>query len=528
MKRIMTGGIVATLLLVASTSAPATAFVAPPWLTMLQSQQISRWQPDRFGPIVATDTMWTIASYYGRQHGLTVYEMMDAIVAANPKVFINNRPDLMMDGYYLVIPQRALAAGSLPQQSQQQQSEQQVQQQSEQSTAQQQRDVIEFDAAELRDLRDRLSGSIAMIEALQNENAQLQQRLNSVTAELEALKAQLAEDRVIDAEIDALAAQLAQQNPQQENSEARLQQQVEQATEPPAQAQVEQAQQTQSTTEVMTANQRQQRRQPDFLQWLRTPPQLYLAIAIPIVLLLLLIYAWYSRRVTRQIEQALTEAPPNTPAEDAAVAPNTPAEDAAVAAAAGLAAGVVGFATTEHEAADAPPEDDAVRDEGRSDDALSDDLLRDEPLLWSTTEQALPTYVDDSVENSFEVDAAALDDGLLQDAERAVGSKDDQSLDFDLSAGATERDYLSIDELLQQAEVEAAQQTNHDSSELVEQSIDESKTPAARLDLAQAYIDMGELDDARALLQKIVGCDDAEADREARQLLQQLDGQGGR
>jgi len=39
---------------------------------------------------------------------------------------------------------------------------------------------------------------------------------------------------------------------------------------------------------------------------------------------------------------------------------------------------------------------------------------------------------------------------------------------------------------------------------------------------------MGELDDARALLKKIVGCDDADADREAALLLQQLDSQSGR
>ena len=39
---------------------------------------------------------------------------------------------------------------------------------------------------------------------------------------------------------------------------------------------------------------------------------------------------------------------------------------------------------------------------------------------------------------------------------------------------------------------------------------------------------MGEVDDARALLQRIIAADDAEAEREALLLLQQLDGQSGR
>src|SRR5690554_3104057 len=78
--------------------------------TMLQGQVASRWQPERFGPIVSSDTLWSIAMYYSDRTDLTVYEMMDLIVEINPKVFINGRPDRMMDGYYLKIPPQAQQA----------------------------------------------------------------------------------------------------------------------------------------------------------------------------------------------------------------------------------------------------------------------------------------------------------------------------------------------------------------------------------------------------------------------------------
>ena len=89
--------------------------------------------------------------------------------------------------------------------------------------------------------------------------------------------------------------------------------------------------------------------------------------------------------------------------------------------------------------------------------------------------------------------------------------------------------YVSIDALLNDAD-NAEQHRLGDDYDAAEfdPSSDDSNSPAAQLDLAQAYIDMGEVDDARALLQRIIAADDAEAEREALLLLQQLDGQSGR
>lgn len=86
-------------------AAVVAALVAFSAATMAQqSSRASRWQPDQFGPIVQTDTMWSIATYYGRQRGVSVYEMMDVIVAENPRAFRDNRPDFMLTGFYLDIP----------------------------------------------------------------------------------------------------------------------------------------------------------------------------------------------------------------------------------------------------------------------------------------------------------------------------------------------------------------------------------------------------------------------------------------
>lgn len=395
------GSTTASAATVAYGSAPSAVWQVLAW----QGQQMSRWQDDQFGPIVSTDTMWTIATYYGRQQGLTVYAMMDAIVAANPRVFIDNRPDRMMSGYRLVIP----AVGPLVTQAPQPQAQ----------------DTVQFKAEELRDLRDRLADSITMIEQLQNDNALLQTRLNDVTAELAALKSQLASDRAIDQEIDALAGELVEQTPVSEGQQQAL-------VEAPVVSQ--------------PASVDSSRRGTDGIGWLMQPPQLYLLIALPL-LLLLLSWGAYQRRLKRRIEREFSEQ--------------------------------TGAANSTAAASEQPLAPVTV--------APAEQVVAAEPLAEQpSTEIAADEIIDG--EQYVSIDA------LLNDADNA------------------EQNRLGDD---------------YDAAEF-DPSSDDSNSPAAQLDLAQAYIDMGEVDDARALLQRIIAADDAEAEREALLLLQQLDGQSGR
>jgi FimV-like protein len=398
---LIAGSTTASAATVADGSAPTAVWQVLAW----QGQQMSRWQDDQFGPIVSTDTMWTIATYYGRQQGLTVYAMMDAIVAANPRVFIDNRPDRMMSGYRLVIP----AVGPLVTQAPQPQPQH----------------TVQFKAEELRDLRDRLADSITMIEQLQNDNALLQARLNDVTAELAALKSQLASDRAIDQEIDALAGELVEQTPVSEGQQQAL-------VEAPLVSQ--------------PASVDSSRRGTDGSGWLVQPPQLYLLIALPL-LLLLLSWGAYQRRLKRRIEREFSEQ--TGAANSTAAVSEQPLAPVTVAAA--------------------------------------EQVVAAEPLAEQpSTELATDEIIDG--EQYVSIDA------LLNDADNAEQHRLADGYDaaeFDLSS-------------------------------------DDSNSPAAQLDLAQAYIDMGEVDDARALLQRIIAADDAEAEREALLLLQQLDGQSGR
>lgn len=643
--------------------APAGAHTVVWQALAWQAQQVSRWQVDRFGPIVASDTMWTIASYYGRQAGVSVYDMMDAIVAANPRVFIDNRPDRMMDGYYLVIPAVGKLATTPTEQPQQR--EQQVEQV--EST-----DTVQFKAEELRDLRDRLAGSIGMIEALQSENAALQSRLNDVTAELEALKLQLAEDRAIDQEIDAIAGELATQVPGVEGSQDAIEQagalqpqqpqteqpqQAEQAEQPQTeqveqpvveQPVIEQPVVEQPAEQVAQAPSQKgkatsaQRSTPNFLDWVLQPPQLYVVIAVPLLLLLILMYMAYVRRIKREFEQHADapEGDTKSAADDGvhastADAVNDPlktddhsdqplpstgtAHDAdtidANAVVTGLAAVTGAAVVVDTMTSEQDHQVDSAADETRatdnadaneldisadySDDELAamfgeleqssqanqhgeaateertDDssdtstaaeqefdlsafeISSDDPLL--AADDAFYFGDDELTSNESDVESTAepitgLDDeddfarllasleapadndsGIDDERQPPVAKREPKLADDSLSSwsladeNAEQADgYVSIDSLLNEAD--SAEQTNDidEQPDFDSSSYDESKTPAAMLDLAQAYIDMGELDDARALLKRIIGCDDADADREAALLLQQLDSQSGR
>ena len=594
-RKLCTSALALVVALASGFAAPAHTAMVPAavqqvaWTALAwQAQQVSRWQADRFGPIVSSDTMWTIGTYYGRQHGVSVYQMMDAIVAANPRVFIDNRPDRMMDGYYLVIP----PMGDTAQQAlvKPQAQPEQVQQTADSG------DTVQFKADELRDLRDRLAGSIEMIEQLQSENSVLQSRLKDVTAELEALKVQLAEDRAIDQEIDALAGELVTQVPAVEGSQERVLDHADTVVteQPRAEQQVSEQQAQQLDTPVATNKPAAVNKgRPNFIDWLLQPPQLYVLIAVPILLLLLLLYMAYVRRIKQEFEQQ-SEPPqqaqqaeqPELQSEQSAPAHEDIDANSVVT---GLAA-VTGAAVAveairiDHDQASELGNDGDDSEQDRLDDRNSLDQERvaefdlsefqvasDDPLLGADDDSF---YLDDGAAESIDVDIedravtaseegriAGLDDdddfakllasleapadedsGIDKDrqpplAKRAPKLSDEPLSGLSLAAdhSADDGDYVSIDTLLNDADSisEGAEDdgllaVDYDNLGLDAGALDDSKTPAAQLDLAQAYIDMGELDDARALLKKIVGCDDADADCEAALLLQQLDSQSGR
>ncbi len=502
---------------------PPVSWTALAW----QAQQVSRWQAERFGPIVSSDTMWTIATYYGRQQGVTVYVMMDAIVAANPRVFIDNRPDRMMDGYYLVIPTAGKVAVQPSSEKVQSTEFDKPREHIVDSS-----DTVQFKADELRDLRDRLAGSIEMIEQLQNENVALQSRLNDVTAELEALKLKLAEDRAIDQEIDAIAGELATQVPGVETSQQRVIDPVEpvdtaleqQPVQQDGQHQVVEQTETAVVQPVVTAKPAMLKKGvPNFIDWLLQPPQVYVVIAVPVLLLLIFLYLAYVRRIRQQFE------PQSAPVD---TAPEVAETDLDI-----------------ELAADHDQADDHVASAAAAGHELSEsefEVASDDPLLGSDDDDDFakllasleaPPAADNAMNSERQPPLAQRQSPWSDDSSSGLSLADEyaivDSMESAPEEGIDDGDYVSIDTLLNDADDRGGDDDtliagDFDPSAFEPSAIDESKTPAAQLDLAQAYIDMGELDDARALLKKIVGCDDADADREAALLLQQLDSQSGR
>ncbi|MDX1705860.1 FimV/HubP family polar landmark protein [Pseudidiomarina sp.] len=621
-------------------------------LFAFQGQVTTRWQLDRFGPIVSSDTLWSIASYYGRQRDMTVYQMMDAIVAANPRAFINNQPDRMMNGYYLTIPGGPASDDATKAAATTDAADPAAQPVAPATDP----GVVQFDVGELTALRDQLADSITLIETLQTQNTSLQDRLQQVTAELAQLKAQVNEDREVDREIAALASEIQKDYPEKEATEERIADQSQTAGSPVKETATETATETaaevttEAISEPVAAPVEEEALTPpakdpvstDFIDWLLQPFQLLLTVLIPLLLAVIFWYLLYVRRLNRETPGTYNRAVEAAARERSGGARE---ESPAAAAAAPLATNTEVQTEPEDEpeveadsvaeveesreppiyAEDQPQEDDAdavaeveesrepqidAKDEPQEDeaDAVAEVEARGEHQLKADEdvpaadidEQLLADLesdfeLDAEVETQLEpeIDAESVAEVELQTepesepeaeiepeteaepepeeetaATDKTASKEETSLDDDLAGldsfgGLKLEDeeapeagsrYVSIDELIDEAEASEAdddeddpynpqrvsdalgdidsdqqdsdQQDRADHDD--ETSADESKSPAAMLDLAQAYIDMGELDDARDLLVKIVKADDDEAQRDAQQLLQQLDGQAGR
>lgn len=269
--------IIGLTLLLASNSLPAVAQDATgDEAVVAAARQVDeRWQADRFGPIKSSDTLWSIAMYYSDNTDLSVYEMMDLFIELNPQAFVDNHPSHMLDGFYLRVPdvaQQGVRERFIAVQQEQQQQQQLQPQQAEQNDA----DTVVFERNDLAVLRTQLAQSIELIEQLNDENAQLQERLATVSSELNQLRLK------VDAE---------------QNAEDELQQQI--------------AAELAATKEALqpAANQRSSQTKPalqstsngvDFVTWILQPLPLFLASLMVILVLALIIAVIYLRRSSRE------------------------------------------------------------------------------------------------------------------------------------------------------------------------------------------------------------------------------------
>ncbi|MGQ4276311.1 FimV/HubP family polar landmark protein [Pseudidiomarina sp. E22-M8] len=661
-------------------AAVMAALVAFSAATMAQqSSRASRWQPEQFGPIVQTDTMWSIATYYGRQRGVSVYEMMDVIVAANPRAFRDNRPDFMLTGFYLEIPDigtlaqtnntpkavvptspetaatKPAEATDLPPATDAGSGEEVS------INTTQVESEIAISVSEMEALRGQLSESINLIESLQTENTDLQQRLEAVTKELTVLRQLAAEEQRASAEMESIAQEINSQGaneltaatvdeqPSESNPALDTTTAEEASAEQEPTTAVEQQDAVTTVTEqpaedVKPAVTRSRNKQTSWLDWLLKPLHLGVIALLLVIVLGALWYFAYVRRLERemaadQVADNTDESSSRTEAdEDGKVAAVAQEQEQSIARDGHDLTAVDDTAdedatdelvrTTRGEIEDeeidrtseqfadestAPSETDDLQEQApepmteqgqdvevtdvdldaylreqaddsaaaRDDDEAHDDdddpmsrevdaLLAFEPSLdedEKSDESVDPEEVSEyRVVEEPEGDEAEMDSfgGLRLDddmtttpvpAQEDTETEDTEAEDTeaeekgndDNKTIAEDDDYLSIESLMDEADTEASEEHEdpYDKEKInealagediedvdydlsTEAMLDESKSPAARLDLAQVYIDMGEVEDARSLLESIQGCDDEEAEQEAAALLKKLSEQGGR
>ena len=467
------------------------SFVKTSATLMMQGQSTSRWQPDRFGPIVSSDTLWSIAMYYGDKSDLSVYEMMDLFIELNPEAFINGRADRMMDGFYLKVPQQAQQANAQGQAEDGSASAAsptvtETPTSTSATPAEQaadDNDALTFSVEELTRLRDQLAESTALIENLNSENARLQERLVAVTAELDELQKKVNAERVAEDSLQQqIAAEIAASNDTSEMSEAsetseaapvvtsepeqsQSDQTAETATEQAAtrivseteevakQAQAAEAQSEQAKAEQVKpepaakpVSKRQKQSDFDaFLSWLMQPFQLTLAILIPLLIAAIIWYVLYVRRLNREhlgpyngaMQAAEKDKNEEANQEPQAMSAYEEAEQAAAA----------------EEAADMPEFE-------RIDDDVDIDAQTDEQAALNEAEQ-----LDDELEQlGQDEDTTAV---------KPVDDHDEQDLDTLLSSNFDEPDLEASTEDNNEPELEAPEIAENEATVTVSQDNDD-------------------------------------------------------
>jgi len=187
---------------------------------------------ERYGPIQATDTLWSIANQVRPHSSVTMHQVMAAIVQANPRAFRNGNPNELLNGFYLRIPslqeiqmlnpesaRRSIELGEAIEVQSQTLAEQRAElearsreqteivSQTRRLTEQQIREVREQYEEEFVTLRDDLVRSIQNTESVMSNNDELQDRL----ARLEELLVSLQEGVVSASEYEAEIQEIRQQ-----------------------------------------------------------------------------------------------------------------------------------------------------------------------------------------------------------------------------------------------------------------------------------------------------------------------------
>jgi pilus assembly protein FimV len=154
------------------------------------------------------------------------------------------------------------------------------------------------------------------------------------------------------------------------------------------------------------------------------------------------------------------------------------------------------------------------------------DMESDSGVTAEATKPAASTEQKSADDNSLDFDVSSLDFNLdvgAEDEATVPTSSDDNSLDFDLGGLAD----LSMDISTEEAagsEATGELESNDDElgDELSDDAFGEVDEVGTKLDLAKAYVDMGDGDGARSILDEVMEEGDDDQKKQAEELLSQL------
>ncbi|MCF4008036.1 FimV/HubP family polar landmark protein [Rheinheimera sp. UJ63] len=244
----------------------------------------------QFGPLTPSDTLWRIAEQVKPSDSVTTFQVMYALFMKNPGAFNDANFNHLRPGAILIVPELREIRLVDPEVARRKADSDDAEwakkvardaaaRAKAREEANKPNVVQQQTAAELNALKDQYQDSIQLIEGIALENQQLRGSLGRVEQELEGLKAQLADDSLLQQQLNQLLQQqqqiLAEQQARREAEEA--------------------AQLAAAAAEAEASN------------WLNNPITWALAASLPAILLLMGFIAWVKRR-GRQTEEAVANA----------------------------------------------------------------------------------------------------------------------------------------------------------------------------------------------------------------------------
>lgn len=397
----------------------------------------------QFGPLTASDTLWRIAEQVKPNNSVTTYQVMYALFVKNPQAFNDANFNHLRPGAVLLLPDLREIRSVDPEIARRKAdtddqlwAERVAREASARAKAREQAAkpnlAQQQTAAELNVLKDQYQDSMQLIEGIARENEQLRGSLGRVEQELQGLKAQLAEDSLLQQQLNQLLQQQQQILAEQQAQKA--------------------------ADEVARAVAQQKNTLQDILN---NPFSWVLAASVPAILLLLGGLFWIKRR-SRKTEETVAAAIKEPTAMTGYQSPLPPLDtsqdfdDSLF----DIDDGLLDDAFEPKETTRQTPSADSLLDDDLpdfSDDILLDELTEADPLRTDMLDSAADERLDISFDEPLETDKANNELALQADDELNFDANNILS-DTDLSALLAVED--DADEVIELADPEEAELTD--------------------------------------------------------------------